>query len=79
MIAENGLGVKLYKLGINDQFAHGASKEYLMRKFKIDAMGLIEKVEEIKEKKFNISEKEINTFTVQNSKEVPKETQLESL
>lgn len=79
MIAENGLGVKLYKLGINDQFAHGASKEYLMRKFKIDAMGLIEKVEEIKGKKFNISEKEINTFTVQNSKEIPKETQLEAL
>lgn len=79
MITENGLGVKLYKLGINDQYGHGASKEYLMRKFKIDAMGLIEKIEEIKGIKFGIKEEKIASFNVNSQKEVLKETQLEAL
>ena len=44
-IAENGLGVKLYRLGLQDTFAHGASKGYLMREYGLDALALVRAAE----------------------------------
>jgi transketolase len=44
-IAENGLGVKLYRLGLQDTFAHGASKGYLMREYGLDAFALVRAAE----------------------------------
>jgi transketolase len=44
-IAENGLGVKLARLGLQDTFAHGASKGYLMREYGLDALALIRSAE----------------------------------
>ena len=40
IIAEEGLGLKLRRLGLNDTFAHGASKPYLMKKYGLDAGAL---------------------------------------
>lgn len=47
VIAENGLGTKLYKLGIHDTYAQGASAPYLQRKFNIDALGIVETIQKI--------------------------------
>jgi len=55
-IAELNLNKKIYKLGLNDIFLHGASKKYLMEKYKINAIALIDKIEEITNTKFNIKE-----------------------
>src|SRR5690606_19990954 len=41
ILAEEGLGVKLRRLGLQDTFAHGASKPYLMKKYRLDASALI--------------------------------------
>ncbi len=79
MIAENGLPVKLTKVGIPDTYAHGASKEYLMRKYGIDALGLVRTIEDVLGKDFNISEEDIKVFDVKEEKEEIKETQLEAL
>ena len=40
-MAEHGIGKKLYKLGINDTFVHGASEAYLLKEYGIDAEGIV--------------------------------------
>ena len=45
--AENGLSVRINKVGINDTYTHGASKMYLMKKYGLDAMTLIKAIEDL--------------------------------
>jgi transketolase len=45
LIAEAGLPKRLVRLGINDQYAHGASRAYLMKKYGLDAGALVRAVE----------------------------------
>ncbi|MEI7473521.1 MAG: transketolase C-terminal domain-containing protein [bacterium] len=58
-IAEAGISTKFKKIGLRDTFAHGGSKSYLMSKYKIDAIALIEEVEKIIGEKLNIQEAEL--------------------
>jgi transketolase len=44
ILAEEGAGVRLRRLGLKDSFAHGASKPYLMKKYGLDAGALIDAV-----------------------------------
>ncbi|MCP4655615.1 MAG: transketolase [bacterium] len=47
IMAEEGLGKRLVRLGLQDTFAHGASRPYLMKKFGLDAMALISAIEDL--------------------------------
>lgn len=58
VIAENGLGKRLIKIGLNS-YAHGASKMYLMKKYGIGAMNLVEAVENLTNKSFGIKESDL--------------------
>jgi len=58
-MAERGMNKKLVRIGLRDMYAHGASKNYLMKKYRMDAMALISEVEGLVGKKFNISEEEL--------------------
>lgn len=60
VIAENGLGTKLKKIGIMDTYTHGASKMYLMQKYGLDAITLVRSIEEITNMKFNIEENDMD-------------------
>jgi transketolase len=63
-MAEAACGKPLFRLGLQDTFAHGASRRYLMREYGIDAMTLIEKVKEITGKPIKISESDLTeTYT----------------
>lgn len=63
-MAEAGLGKKLYRLGLRDTFAHGASRRYLMREYGIDAMALIMLVEQLTQASYGISEQSLaQTYT----------------
>ena len=64
-IAENGLGVKLTRLGLQDTFSHGASKAYLMREHGIDALGLIQAAERALETELNIRPEDIAQVRVE--------------
>ncbi len=46
VIAEDGLGAKLRKIGLRDTFAHGASRPYLMEHYGLDATALVREVEQ---------------------------------
>jgi len=58
-MAEAGMDRKLVRIGLRDTYAHGASKNYLLRKYRMDAMALIAEVEGLVGKKFGITEDEL--------------------
>jgi transketolase len=58
-IADAGLGVRLTRLGLQDTFAHGASKPYLMREYGLDALALTRAVEQMVGQPLNIKEDEL--------------------
>ncbi|GBC84432.1 1-deoxy-D-xylulose-5-phosphate synthase [bacterium HR11] len=45
LMAEAGVGRRLIRLGLQDTFAHGASRAYLMKEYGLDAMALVRAVE----------------------------------
>lgn len=59
VMAENGIGKKLVKLGIQDTFSHGASKNYLMKEHGIDALTLVRTVEKMLNRSLDINEKDL--------------------
>ncbi|MBQ9550681.1 MAG: transketolase [Lachnospiraceae bacterium] len=58
-MAEEGIGKKLYRIGINDSFLHGASRPYLMKEYGIDAPALLATVEKAVGKKIKYSEDDL--------------------
>jgi len=52
VIAENGLNVKLLKLGLQDKYAPCGSQKYLMKLYGMDANALIQKIGELTGKVF---------------------------
>jgi transketolase len=64
-MAGAGSGKKLYKLGLQDKFGHGASKGYLMREYGFDAMALVLKAEEITGAKFGITGEDLKTVKIE--------------
>jgi transketolase len=56
VMAENGVGRKLVRMGLKDTFAHGASKQYLMREHGLDAIALVGEVEKLLGRSFEIGE-----------------------
>ena len=63
-MTEAGVGKKLRRLGLQDTFAHGASRRYLMREYGLDAVALIALVEDILNEKFGITEHDLSeTYT----------------
>lgn len=59
-MAEAGVGKKLTRIGLKDTFVHGASKQYLMREYGLDAMALIRQVEKTLGTTFNICENQLS-------------------
>ncbi|MDF2631057.1 MAG: transketolase [Symbiobacteriaceae bacterium] len=56
VMAENGVGRKLVRMGLKDTFAHGASRQYLMREHGLDALALVGEVEKLLGRSFGIEE-----------------------
>ena len=61
IMAEEGLAMKLKRLGLHDTFAHGASKPYLMRKYGLDALALTGAVGDLLGRDLDIAEEELAT------------------
>lgn len=60
VMAENGAHRRLTRLGLQDTFAHGASKQYLMRELGIDAMAMVRAVEGLVDTRFGITENDLS-------------------
>jgi len=58
VIAENGIGKRLIKIGLTS-YPHGASKIYLMNKYGIGAMNLVDAVESLTDNSLGIHESDL--------------------
>lgn len=63
-MADNGVGKKLLRLGLKDTYAHGGSRAYLMRYYGLDALALVQGVEQLLGQKFGISEQDLDAVRV---------------
>ncbi len=64
-MAEAGLGKRLLRLGIQDQYAHGASRAYLARKYGLDARALVSAAEQLAGTSFDIEDEELGAVDVE--------------
>jgi transketolase len=60
VMAENGVGTPLHRIGIRDTYAHGASQKYLMAELGLDARALVTAVEKALGKSLGISDDELS-------------------
>lgn len=58
-LAETGRGLPLKRLGLQDCYAHGASKEYLMGEYGLDAYALLQSVESLLDDKTGLSREDL--------------------
>jgi transketolase len=63
-IAELGIGKRLIRLGLQDQFAHGASRPYLMQKYGLDAAAVIRAAEQLTGKSLSTARREVSVEPV---------------
>ncbi len=65
VMATNGVGKRLVRVGLRDSFAHGGSRPYLMRKLKIDAMALVLHIEEMIGMRLGIREEDLERVRIE--------------
>lgn len=64
LMAEAGLGKRLIRLGIKDQYAHGASRPYLMEKYGLNAAAVMHAIEQLTGESLGIQINDIPTTAV---------------
>jgi transketolase len=64
IMADNGVGKKLIRLGLKDTYAHGGSRPYLMRYYGLDASALVAGVERLLGREFGIAEADLDAVRV---------------
>lgn len=65
LMAGQGMGGKLFRIGLKDCFAHGGSKPYLMKKYGLDAMTLVRRIEAICGTPLGITEADLETVRIE--------------
>lgn len=58
-IAEAGLGRRLVRVGLQDTYAHGASRTHLAREYGLDALGIVRAVERLLGERIGIDEADL--------------------
>lgn len=64
ILAEEGLGIRLRRLGLEDTFAHGASRPYLMNKYGLDASALTQAIGKLLDRDLDIDEAELDAVRI---------------
>lgn len=64
IMADNGVGKKLLRLGLKDTYAHGGSRAYLMRYYGLDAIALVKGAEKLLGQEFGITEEDLDAVRV---------------
>lgn len=59
LLAEQGVGSRLIRIGLRDRYAHGASRDYLMREYGFDAMALVRAAEQLLDETLGLSPDEL--------------------
>jgi len=59
LLTAHGVGARVSPIGLQDTYAHGASQQYLMKEYGLDAMSLVRRVEEVVGDSFDVTEQEL--------------------
>lgn len=65
IMADNGVGKRLVRLGLKDTYAHGGSRPYLMRYYGLDALALVRGIEGLLGEDLAISEDDLAAARVE--------------
>ncbi|MGV6848538.1 MAG: transketolase family protein [Marinibacterium sp.] len=65
LMADNGLGKRLVRLGLKDTYAHGGSRPYLMKYYGLDATALVRGIETLTGETLTISEADLAAVRVE--------------
>ncbi|MFP4321549.1 MAG: transketolase family protein [Anaerolineales bacterium] len=65
LMAENGVGKRLVRIGLQDTYAHGASRPYLMKEYGLDAISLVGAIENLMDRDFGITENDLNAVRLE--------------
>ncbi|MBN1946594.1 MAG: hypothetical protein JW797_13045 [Bradymonadales bacterium] len=63
-MAELGVATPLVRLGLKDTYAHGASRSYLMKEYRLDATALLQTIEGLLEVSFGITEEALQQVPI---------------
>ncbi len=64
-MSDAGIGKKLIRLGLKDTYAHGGSRPYLMRYYGLDALALVQSVDELLEEPTGVTEADLDAVRVE--------------
>ena len=65
LMAENAVGKRLVRLGLRDTYAHGASRQYLMREYGLDAAALVKGIEDLLGRPTGITEPDLEAVRIE--------------
>ncbi len=65
IMAENGIGKKLIRLGLRDTYAHGGSRHYLMHTYGIDSRALLHAIENLTGRELDITEDDLDAVRIE--------------
>jgi transketolase len=65
LMAGRGTGKRLLRLGLGDTYAHGASRQYLMREYGLDAPALVRGVEQLAGRPTGVTEADLETVRIE--------------
>lgn len=72
LMAEQGIGKRLIRIGLKDTYAHGASRQYLMREYGLDAMALVRAAESLTGEPLDISEEALAEVRLETMRQIDK-------
>ena len=65
MMVEHSISKRLVRLGLQDTYAHGASRSFLMRKYGLDALALVHAVQSLLGRPLKISEEDLQVVRIE--------------
>ncbi len=65
IIAEQGIGKRLTRIGLQDRYAHGASRHYLMKEYGLDALALVRAIEAQTGQQFDLQEDDLTAVRIE--------------
>lgn len=65
VMAEHGVGTRLVRLGLRDTYAHGASRQFLMREYGLDAPALVRGIEQLLGRTTGITDADLETVRIE--------------
>lgn len=65
LMTDAGVGKRLLRLGLRDTYAHGASRQYLMREYGLDAPALVKGIEDLLGRSTGVTESDLEAVRIE--------------